>query len=73
MTTDLSGLRMRAGATAVTLAAFELDHPDSHLVPALREKHNELLRMNQESKDWLRLAEANLTGMMNFTQKKLKK
>lgn len=69
MTADpsrLDGLRYRAGQTEVALTAFELDHPDSHLVPELRERHNELLRQNQESKDWLRIAEANLTGQMNF-------
>lgn len=67
--TRLDGLRYRAGATQVALDAFELDHPDSHLVPELRERHNELLRQNQESKDWLMIAQANLDGRMNFTPK----
>lgn len=73
MNNSLHGLRQRAGMTEVALTAFELDHPDSHLVPALREEHNRLLRANQESKDWLELAEWKLTGRCNFTPERFKK
>ncbi len=59
---DLTGLRHRCGATEVELTAFELDHPDSHLVTALRERHNELLRDHIESTRWLAAAEAELAG-----------
>lgn len=75
MTTDtpsLAGLRHRAGQTEVELTSFELDHPDSHLVPALRERHNQLLRQNIESRQWLDLATAQIDGRMNFTPKKYK-
>lgn len=67
MNTDLSGLRHRAGATQVELDAWEHTHGCSPRDPRLIKIHNELLRQNQESKDWLMIAEANLSGQMNFT------
>jgi hypothetical protein len=69
----LHGLRTRCGMTEVALHSFELDHPQAHLIPAERERHQELLRQNQESKDWLLVAEAQLTGRMNFTPDTKKK
>lgn len=66
-TTRLHGLRHRAGQTEVELAAFEIENPYSHLVPALRERHNALLRDHIESRQWLEIATAQIDGRMNFT------
>lgn len=76
MTNDepsLAGLRYRAGATQNALDAWELEHGCSPRDPKLIAEHNALLRQNQESKDWLDLAEWTLTGRCNFTPTKYRK